>query len=128
MTIQDAIRRVDDIKPNSFTDETKLKWLSDLEGRLALDVFLLAGVELRYFQYAYPGGMDAELLVQPPHDDIYTAYLAAKIDEANGEYELYQNSMAAYNGLYGDFARWFARTYEPAQGYRFGRCLNVHVR
>jgi len=127
MTIREAIQWVDDIKPNSFSDETKLKWLSALEGRLALNVFLLAGVELRYFQYGYPADMDAELLVQPPHDDIYTAYLAAKIDEANGEYELYQNSMTTYNGLFGGFARWFARTYEPAQGYRFGGCLNGYV-
>ncbi len=121
MTIREAIRQTDDIKPNSFTEQTKLKWLSDLEGRLALNTFLLAAAELRYFQYGYPGDMDVELLVQPPHDNIYTAFLAAKIDEANGEYEKYQNSMAGYNALYGDFVRWFAAMYEPAQGYRYRR-------
>jgi len=121
MTIRDAIRRVDDIKPNSFPDETKFRWLNDLEGRLAFNVFLMAGAELRYFQYRWPGDLDTELLVQPPHDDIYPALLTAKIDGANGEFELYQNAMSAYNELYGDFVRWFARTYEPAQGYRFCR-------
>lgn len=119
MTVRESIRQADELKPNAFSDETKLKWISDLEGRLALNTFLMAGAELRYFQYSFPGDLDVELLVQPPHDGIYTAYLAAKIDEANGEYEKYQNSMTAYNGLYGDFLRWFARTYEPAQGYRY---------
>jgi len=117
MTIREAIRRVDDVKPNAFPEEAKLKWLSDLDGRLALNVFLMATAELRCFQYSYPADLDIELLVLPPHDDIYTAYLAAKIDEANGEYEKYQNSMTAYNSLYGDFVRWFAALYEPAQGY-----------
>ncbi len=117
MNIREAIRRADDVKPNSFTEEAKFQWLNELEGRLALGAFLVATAELKWFQYDYPAGLDMELLVLPPHDGIYPAYLAAKIDEANGEYEKYQNSMTAYNGLLGDFTRWFAALYEPAQGY-----------
>ena len=43
--------------------------------------------------------------------------LQAKIDEANGEYNKYVNSMQIYNEHYGNFVRWFAGLYEPAQGY-----------
>lgn len=35
----------------------------------------------------------------------------------NGEYNKYQNSMEQFNAHYGNFVRWFASTYEPAQGY-----------
>ena len=59
--------------------------------------------------------LGAELLVRFPHDDIYEAWLAAKIDFANGEYEKYQNSMAMYNELYEDFVQLVAMRYRPAQ-------------
>lgn len=123
MTIREAIARVDDVKPNSFTEAAKFGWLNELEGRLALNTFLVATAELRFFQYKYPDDMDMELMVLPPHDGIYPAYLEAMVDRANGEIDKYQNSMEFYNGLLGDFTRWFAALYEPAQGYycRWGR-------
>jgi len=117
MTIKQAIQLSDDVKPNAFLERAKYQWLNELEGRVALNTFLMAGAELRFFQYRYPDDGDLELLVLPPHDGIYPAYLNAQIDKLNGEYDKYQNSMAAYNALFGDFTRWFARVYEPAQGY-----------
>jgi len=56
-----------------------------------------------------------ELLVRFPHDDIYEAWLLARIDLANGEYEKYQNAMAMYNELYEDFVRLVAMRFSPAQ-------------
>lgn len=117
MTIQDVIDLVDEVKPNAFTSKVKLAWISALEGRLAADVFLLAPVEIAALQYQYPDDLNTELLVAPPHDDIYALYLQAKIDEGNGEYNKYQNTMQIYNGYFGSFLRWFAGLYDPVQGY-----------
>ena len=44
----------------------------------------------------------------------YAPYLEAKIDYANGEYEKYQNSMQMFNSFWGEFLRWFALVYRPA--------------
>lgn len=78
--------------------------------------------DMSQFEYTYASDKDTELLVVFPHTDIYIYWLSAKIDEANGEYNKYQNTMDSYNAAYGDFVRWFASTYEPAQmpemGYR----------
>lgn len=117
MKIKDAIAYADEVKPNAFSTAVKVMWLAELEGRLAADVFQFATMEIENFRYVADKDMETELLVAPPHDDIYTLWLCAKIDEANGEYDKYQNTMQTYNEHYGSFVRWFARTYEPAEGY-----------
>jgi len=110
MKIQEALQWVDEVKPNAFSAAVKTGWL-------AADVFLMAPAELAQFRYAWPADKDRPLLVAPPHDDIYTAWLQAKIDEANGEYNKYQNTMQLYNEAYGSFLRWFCQLYDPVQGY-----------
>lgn len=117
MKIKEVIGYVDDIKPNAFSEKTKMMWLSALEGRIAADVFLMDHDELVQLKYRYPEDLDTELLVEHPHDELYISYLQAKVDEANGEYEKYQNTMQVFNSLYNNFVCWFARTYDPAQGY-----------
>lgn len=117
MKIRDAITYADEVKPNAFSSAVKVQWLAELEGRIAADVLLLAPVEIAAFAYTAERDMGTELLVAPPHDDIYTLWLEAKIDYANGEYDKYQNTMAAYNEHYATFLRWFAQLYDPAEGY-----------
>lgn len=118
MTVRQAIEYVDTVKPNAFPETVKVAWLAGLEGRLAAEIFHMAPLEIRrHFDYRYPADMDTELLVEPPHDDIYTLWLEAKVDYANGEYDKYQNTMESYNGHYADFLRWFCGLYDPVQGY-----------
>ena len=116
--INKIIEVVDRNKPNAFTQEDKLQWIAELDGQLALEVFLMDTVEAAGFQYTFPEGLEYEPLVKFPHDGIYDAWLEAKIDYNNGEYEKYQNSMEMFNARRAAFVRWFASTYEPAQGYR----------
>ena len=116
--IRDIIARVDDIKPNAFTTETKLAWIGELDGRIAAEVMLMAIPDIRQMEHKDPQALDTEPLVGFPHDGIYEQYLCAKIDYANGEYSKYQNSMEMFNAYYDNFVNWFIRTYAPAQGYR----------
>lgn len=112
MTLSDVISSVDEIKPNAFSNETKTKWINEVEGMVQTEVFLFAPAE--FIQYSYPNDKDTILLVDPPHDKLYAPYLEAKIDYANGEYNKYQNSMQMFNSFWGEFMRWFARVYRPA--------------
>lgn len=113
--IMDVILRLDERKPNAFTTQQKMAWLTELDGKIAAEVMLLSIVEVRLLKCTDP---NHELLVTYPHDGIYDAWLEAKIDYANGEYSKYQNSKEMFNAAYGSFVRWFAQTYDPAQGYR----------
>ena len=115
--ISDIIQLVDDMKPNAYTERTKLGWIAELDGKVAANVMLMSIADIRQMNYSYPEALNFETLVEFPHDGMYQHWLEAKIDYANGEYNKYQNSMEQFNAHYGDFVRWFTRSYEPAQGY-----------
>lgn len=117
-TIGEIIDRVDACKPNAFPQRRKLAWLAELEGKLAAEIMLMSIPEIRRLEYRWPEDLTSEPLVTFPHEEIYDLWLEAKIDFENGEYSKYQNSMEMFNAHYGDFLRWFAGTYDPAQGYR----------
>ena len=116
-TIQEIIERVDERKPNAFSQKAKMAWIAELDGKIAVDVMLMNINDVRRFNYAYPDNLSSEPLIEFPHDSIYDLWLGAKIDFENGEYTKYQNSMEQYNAHYNNFVHWFASTYEPAQGY-----------
>lgn len=116
--IREIIEAVDACKPNAFAEKEKLKWLAELDGKIAADVFLMSIEDVQAMNYCWPEDLETETLVRFPHDDLYRLWLMAKIDFGNGEYEKYQNTMAMYNAAYSNFVRWFASTYDPAQGYR----------
>lgn len=117
-TFKEIIERVDENKPNAFSTQTKMTWLSQLEGKIAADVLLMNIVEIRQLEGKYPEVLDTQPLVTYPHEDIYDLWLTAQIDYGNGEYEKYANSMAMFNEAYDNFACWFLTVYDPAQGYR----------
>ena len=115
-TFKEIIARVDEIKPNVFSEHRKLSWLTELDGRLAIDIFMMDIAEVR----ALPKGdeaLECEPLIGFPHESIYDAWLEAMIHYSNGEVKEYQNAMEMYNSQYTNFALWFAQTYDPVQGY-----------
>ena len=117
MTVREAIAAADAEKPNAFEEKTKFEWLRRLEGHLEAEVFLMSPAQIRELDLDYETDLDRELLVDPPYDEIYPLYLKAKIDEGNGEYNKYADSMAIYNSAYTEFVCWFCQLYDPAQGY-----------
>jgi hypothetical protein len=117
LTVGQAIGFVDEVKPNAFSQGVKLRWLSQLEGRLALEVFLMSPEEAEA-DYAYTADdLGKTLLVSMPYDDLYTWWLQAQIDLANGEYDKARNTMAVFNAAWTAFVCWFCQRYDPAQGY-----------
>lgn len=114
MTIREIIDNADATKPNDFSLAAKIRWIAELDGQIALNIMMMSIEDVKRFRYT-EDDVDAEPLVEFPHDNIYEQYLAAKIDYANGEYSKYQNSSAMFNALYQDFLRWFANTYDPVQ-------------
>ena len=114
MNVQQVIRLVDDIKPNAFSDEAKTAWLNEAEGLVQTEVLLLAPEEI--IVYSWEEDRETELLVKPPHDKLYWAYLTALIDFANGEYLKYQNTLQMFNSHFGEYMRWYASRYRPADG------------
>ncbi|MBR2224385.1 MAG: hypothetical protein IKO00_03440 [Oscillospiraceae bacterium] len=118
MTVRESIQFVDAVKINDFPIDAKLAWLSQVEGRIASEIFLMAPAELPQFQFkTILEDGDKELLVDPPYDDIYGAYLTAKVDSKNGEFNRLSTAAQSFNRLWNEFAAHIAGRYNPAAGY-----------
>lgn len=104
---------------NSETEREILSVSSDgLTATFAEGTFENTGEEPDICTIDY-SGKDIELLVNPPHDKLYRAYLTAMIDYANGEYDKYNNTMQMFNQYYNEFVRWFMVNYRPAYTHRW---------
>ena len=115
MTIIEAIDHINSLKPNSYTQEEKITWISNLDGIIKKEIVDThegaEGVEFNGYDENTP--LDTILLVPPPYDDIYLKWLEAQIDYVNGETAKYSNSMIAYNNAYATFSRHYNRTHMP---------------
>ena len=122
MTIIEAINRVDTIKPNSYGQTEKIRWLSDIDGIIKNEIFDTheGGENISFSGYTEDTALDTVLLVPAPYDDIYIHYMEMRIDYANNEYGKYNNSMVMYNTAYSAFERYYNRNHMPiSRGQRF---------
>lgn len=121
MTISDAILEIGRIKPHQYPDETLIRWLSDLDGRVAQD--LLRGSKTAPEAGKLPYSMEdrlAPLLIPFPHEDVYIKWLMAQIDYANADFERYNNAMAMFQSQYQAFVDAFTRENVPEPVYITG--------
>lgn len=117
MTIQEAIDRIDTLKPNKFPARQKVAWLSDLDGMVYREIFLLhedSPVE-EFHGYDQDTSMGTELLVRVPYVDIYQYYMATQMDIANMESGKYAQDMQLYNNAWMTFGDYWTREHMPVQ-------------
>lgn len=118
MTVQEAIDRIDMLKPNKYPARQKVAWLSDLDGMVWREVILaherddLCDEFDGYDQDTPP---DTELLVPVPYVDIYQHYMATQMDIANAETNKYAQDMMLFNNAWTTFGDYWTRTHMPVQ-------------
>lgn len=105
MTPNKAIEIVDRLKPNSYSEEDKLRWINELDTMVQRLVIQADKIE----SYSYPEDMDKELLIPAPFDDLYTLFLEAKIDYYNREYGNYNNSAMMFEAQYNEYKKAYIR-------------------
>lgn len=110
MSAFEVLSQADLLSPNQYTTEQKLQWLGELEGRIYADVILATPEKLAEMEKTWQD----TLAVTWPHNDLYVHWLLAKIHQANGELELYQNRMESFNTSYQNYVNWYIRTHDPA--------------
>lgn len=115
MKTGEAIAALGELKPNDYTTETKLAWLSELDGRIVRE--LLSRFDEEAEEPVY-GDTDEELLVGQPYTGIYIDYMAAKVDFYNNEFDLYNNDYTAFNALYGAYEAWYIRRHRAISTQR----------
>lgn len=132
MRISDILAKVDELKPSQFDDNTKIDWLSELDGRIFNTIIMthihelikqtivdeetgeekVIEVEPTFTPYS---SEDEELILDDIHADVYRHWLYAMMDYANGETERYQNSMIMFNSKFQEYRDWYNSTHLPIQ-------------
>ena len=97
MTIIEAITHVDTVKPNSYGQTEKIKWLSDIDGMIKAEVIDTheGGEDISFSGYTDETDLNTKLLAPAPYDKLYTHYLEMQIDYANNEYGKYKSVLVA---------------------------------
>ena len=115
MTISEAIKRIDALKFNTYTQTEKIAWLSTIDGIIKREIIDTHedGESVVFDGYDENTSTDTELLAPAPYDDLYIKWLEAQIDYTNGEYGKYNNSKLAYNTAYTAFESWYNRQHMP---------------
>ena len=114
MKIIEAIQKVDALKPNNYSQEDKIKWLSTLDGIIKTEIIdIHEGADKVEFNGYDISSLETELIVPAPYDDIYIKWLEAHINYNNSEIGKYNNSMAMYNSAYNAYERYYNRKHMP---------------
>ncbi len=101
-----GLKQIDQV---NYPDFLMLQFLNECEGKLQTEFLHIADVDCQRYT---EDDMDMDLIVGPPHDKLYYAYLCAMIDFTNGEYAKYNNSIIVANAFMAEWAAWFNRTHE----------------
>ena len=116
MTIQEALDQIDELKVNTYSTHQKIRWLSDLDGKVWNEIVLAhegvpAGTVFRGYDDATP--TDTVLIAPGAYAEIYRHWLAAQIDDNNRDTQEYSKSMIRYNQAWHDLAAYWTRTHMP---------------
>ena len=113
MRILDIIYRVDDLEPNQYRIDQKMKWLSLLDGQIFEEIIKTHEEPVREVFLPYDNH-DEELLVPYPYgEELYSWYLQAMIAAENAESDKYDQMMSMYNSVFIQFTNWYNRTHRP---------------
>ena len=120
MTIGEAIGKIDELQPNTFSMPEKIGWLRQLDQELWREVVLTHedSEGLTEPDYREDSEDDTLLLVQGPYESIYIHWLQSRMDYALAEYGRYNNSNAAFEA---DRVAWrmhYNRSHMPVQAAR----------
>lgn len=117
MKLIEAINRADELRPNDFTREQKIAWLSALDGIIKNEITDThedpPANAVSFKGYGADTPLSTQLLADAPYDELYITYLTMKIDYGNAEYAKYNNSTALYNTQLAVFSSWYNRTHMP---------------
>lgn len=130
MTIQEAIVKCDELKPNQYNHAQKVAWLDEIEKKIWNEVIEKRKKDeievenenengeivvekqpvLTYNGYSERTPTDTKLLADM-YSELYIYFLMSKIDFYNGETQRYNISAAQFNQAYQGFVDGYYRTH-----------------
>ncbi len=107
MTIEACLQYADAIAPNGIETAVKLRWLSEIEGRVRVELYGEKPETLTVIGTDTP--TDTELCAPHPYDQLYWMYVVAMIESVNGVAARYEWAAELFNTAYKALAKWLIR-------------------
>ena len=130
MTVKECIDIVDNMKPNQYSVDDKVRWLSFLDMIVVNDVLKThEDFDRRYedFEGYSADKLAMKLIADAPYDQMYVEFLKMKIDEENGETARYNNTATMFNSYFSIFKKWYNKTHMPLQiGKHYPKPMRKH--
>ena len=116
MTVQQMVTKVDELRPNQYTNAQEVAWIYQLE-MLIWEMLVKTherpeGLREELGEYDEEH-MTQELLAPDVWCGVYEWWLYAQMDLANMELQKYENDMTMYNAAWRELEAWWNRTYMP---------------
>ena len=109
----DMIERLDLLEPNDYSPEQKLRWLSELDGKLYLEVVKTHAGAYDPYPPRYESGEEELLVSEPYGESLYYHYLQAMVAAENGENQRYNRRMTLFNSAYAAWCSRYAAAHAP---------------
>lgn len=122
MTILKAIKLVDGLIHNTYSQQEKVRWLSSVDTTVKQQLIDTHEdpPDIVFNGYDADTSLDTELLVPEPYDSLYPHWLEAQIHYYNGEYGKYNQAYAMYSAELKAYANEYNRTHMPkGTSYRY---------
>lgn len=115
MKIIEVIERCDELYPNNYTCEEKIKWCDEL-GEILKDEYaksFINGVQESYLPIL--DITEDETVVPSPHDMMYVDFIMAKCCYYQRDYDAYSHHINAFNAKLSDFSNRFIEKNMPVR-------------
>lgn len=115
MKLGEAISRFDSLKNNTYQQEEKIRWISQLDAMVKRQIIDTheGGEAVAFTGYDGDTELTTQLLMDEPYDAAYIYWLEAQVDYANGEYTRYNNSIEQFNTLWQAYRNDYNATHTP---------------
>lgn len=121
MTIQEAITRADEKRPNMVLMSEKVRALNEIDGLIHAEILMKhAHTAAEETPPAYDDATDpaTDLLIPAPYDKLYIDWLCCEIDDRNQEMDKYNNDRSMFENHYQLMADWVNRSRMPIGAVR----------
>lgn len=109
MTVRKILTLIDDIRPNTATEETKLSWICTLEKIIIDYMTMYSETDTKYSSLT----VDSETALGDEYANMYAYYGVYMLDLKNMDISMYNNSLALFNTLFVSWQKKWRREHLP---------------
>lgn len=100
MKVREMLDLIDYAKENHASEGAKIAWISDVEGKVACEIFKKSPQELTRLD-----GEESELSVPDAYSGMYLLYVLAMIELSDGHYDNYAKIKGSFESEFKTYAK-----------------------